>query len=186
MGLPIYPEGTWKTVHAWFCLMRYYSKGYPQGLQGSPTDVTTSCISCVHASPNPQVYALNDRSRGLKTSEHVSSQKKKFAKIWRSHRALESALIPLVMLLNLQSNTEQRICEKNTQNTEYAKKIYPEHRIAMILLLREKCSQASSRGQPPIEQSSITKQDTILLAGSLYPLYMTHTCNTTGQYRGFY
>ena len=56
--------------------MRYYSKGYPQGLQGSPTDVTTSCISCVHVSPNLQVYMLNDRSRGLKTLEHVSSQKK--------------------------------------------------------------------------------------------------------------
>ena len=29
------------------------------------------------------------------------------------------------MLLNLQSNTEQRICEKNTQNTEYANKNIP-------------------------------------------------------------
>ena len=117
-GLPIYPEGTWKTVRARFCLMRYYSKGYPQGLQGSPTDVTTSCISCVHASPNPQVYALNDRSRGLKTPKHVSSQKK-FAKIWRSHQALESALIPLVMLLTC----------KQYPNREMAKKRYREHRI---------------------------------------------------------
>jgi len=75
-GLLIYPKGTWKTIHVRFCLMRYYSKGYQQGLQGSPTSMTTSCISCVHASPNSQVYALNDRSRGLKMSEHVSSQKK--------------------------------------------------------------------------------------------------------------
>ena len=79
-GLPIYLEGTWKTVCARFCLMRYYLKGYPQRLQGSPTSVTTSCISFVHASPNPQVYALNDRSRGLKTPEHVSSQKKNLLK----------------------------------------------------------------------------------------------------------
>jgi len=83
--LPIYPEVTWKIVCAQFCLMRYYSKGYPQGLQGSPTSMTTSCISCVHASPNLQVYALNDRSRGLKTPEHVSRQFF-FAKNWRSHR----------------------------------------------------------------------------------------------------
>ena len=75
-GLPIYPEGAGKTVCAQFCLMRYYSKGYPQGLQGSPTSVTTSCISCMHASPNPQVYVLNDRSRGLKMLEHISIQKK--------------------------------------------------------------------------------------------------------------
>ena len=74
--------------------------------------MTTSCISCVHASPNPQVYALNDRSRGLKTSEHVSSLNFFFAKIWRSHRALESALIPLVMLLTCKAIPKHRICEE--------------------------------------------------------------------------
>ena len=60
--------------------------------------MTTSCISCVHASPNPQIYALNDRSRGLKTPEHVSSQKKICYEM-EIPPALESALIPLVMLL---------------------------------------------------------------------------------------
>ena len=134
-----------------FCLMRYYSKGYPHGLQGSPTDVTTSCISCVHASPNPQFYALNDRSRGLKTPEHVSSQNFFFAKIWRSHRALESALIPLVMLLTCKAIPKHRICEKRYQEHRICEDIIPRTQRAMILLFREKCSQASSRGQPPIE-----------------------------------
>ena len=157
MGLPIYPEGTWKTVRARFCLMRYYSKGYPQGLQGSPTDVTTSCISCVHASPNPQIYALNDRSRGLKTPEHVSSPKKNFSKFGDPTEPWKVLWSHLLCFLTCKVIPNREYARKNTQNTEYAKKIYPEHRIAMILLLREKCSQASSRGQPPIEQSSITK-----------------------------
>ena len=29
-------------------------------------------------------------------------------------------------------------------------------------------------------------KDMMLLVGSLYPLYMTHTCNTMNQYRGFH
>jgi len=35
----------------------------------------------MHASQNPQVYALNDKSRVLKTPEHVSSLKTNFMKI---------------------------------------------------------------------------------------------------------
>jgi len=61
--------------------------------------MTTSCISCVHAShQNLQVYVLNDRSRGLKNSENVSSQKKIMLQM-EIPPALESALIPLVTLL---------------------------------------------------------------------------------------
>jgi len=77
------------------------------------------------------------------------------------------------MLLTYKMILEYRICEeiypehirvdvmlltcKIYPNTEYVKKRYPEHRIGMILLFRKKCSHASSRGQPPIEHSSITK-----------------------------
>ena len=53
--------------------MRYYLKGYTEGLKWSPTSVTTSCSSSVHASQNPQVYVINDGSHGLKMSEHNSS-----------------------------------------------------------------------------------------------------------------
>ena len=129
--------------------MRYYSKGYPQGLQGSPTDVTTSCISCVHASPNPQFYAFNDRSRGLKTPEHVSSLKKNSLKVGDPTEPWK--VLWYHLLCSEPANETQNIDlrGKNTETTEYAKKIYPEHRIAMIVLSREKCSQASSRGQPP-------------------------------------
>jgi len=71
----------------------------------------------VYASPNPQVYALNDKSRGLKMPKHVSSLKKILPKM-EVPPALESAPIPLVMLLT---------CEK-FQNTNYVKKYNPEHR----------------------------------------------------------
>ena len=107
-------------VRARFCLMRYYSKGYPQGLQGSPTDVTTSCISCVHASPNLQVYALNDRSRGLKTPEHVSSQKKKNLLRNGDPTGPGKCFDTTCYALNLQNDTQiQNMRRKDTQNTEY-------------------------------------------------------------------
>ena len=117
MGLPIYPEGTWKTVRARFCLMRYYSKGYPQGLQGSPTDVTTSCISCVHASPNPQIYVLNDKSRGLKTPEHVSSQKKKLLRNG-DPTGPGKCSDTTFYALNLQMIPKYRICEEKIPRTQ--------------------------------------------------------------------
>jgi hypothetical protein len=122
----------------------------------------------------------------------VEEDQDKFSEIWSAeviHKALksrggitETKWHDQELIMAFMSSES---CLGNV-NFLHAKKIYPEHRISMILLSREKCSQASSRGQPPIEQSSITKQDTMLLAGSLYPLYMTHTCNTTSQYRGFY
>jgi len=76
-----------------------------------------SCISYVHASLNLQVYALNDISHGLKTWEHVSNLNFFLSKM-KVPPALESDLIPLVMLLT---------CEK-FQNTNYVKKYNPEHR----------------------------------------------------------
>jgi len=99
--------------------MCYYSKGYPQGLQGSPTDVTTSCISYVHASQNPQVYALNNRSRGLKTLEHVSSQN--FFLLRNGDPTGPGKCSDTTCYaLNLQNDTQiQNMRRKDTQNTEY-------------------------------------------------------------------
>jgi len=61
--------------------------------------------------------------------------------------ALESALIPLVMLLTYKKILEDQIYEE----------IYPEHRIIrnntmhFIIQKGKQCSLASSRGQPLIE-----------------------------------
>ena len=122
--------------------MRYYSKGYPQGLQGSPTSVTTSCISCVHASPNLQVYVLNDRSCGLKTPEHVSSQFFFFAKNG-DPTSPRKCYDTTVMILTCEKIPEYKICEE----------IYQKHRTIrnnnkyFIIQKGKQCSLASSRGK---------------------------------------
>ena len=79
--------------------------------------MTTSCISYLHDSPNLQVYALNNKSQGLKTLEHVSSQIFFLLKM-EIPPALQSALIPLVMLLTYEKIPEYQISGK----------IYSEHR----------------------------------------------------------
>ena len=79
--------------------------------------MTTSCISCVHASQNPQVYALNDRSYGLKTPEHVSSQKKK--KLLRDGDPTGPGKCSdtTCYALNLKNDTQYRICEEKIPRT---------------------------------------------------------------------
>jgi hypothetical protein len=59
--------------------MRYHSKGYQQGLQGWPTDVrlSTTCISCMYESLNRGFMRITTDLYGLKTSEYVSTLKKK-------------------------------------------------------------------------------------------------------------
>jgi hypothetical protein len=75
--------------------MHYHSKGYQQGLQGWPTNVclSTTCISCVYESLNYGFMHVTTDTYGLKTSEYVSTLKKKLPTI----SVEESALIPLVI-----------------------------------------------------------------------------------------
>jgi hypothetical protein len=58
--------------------MRYYLKGYQQGLQGWPTDVClrTTCISCVYESLNRGFMRIMTDLCGLKTPEYISTLKK--------------------------------------------------------------------------------------------------------------
>jgi hypothetical protein len=46
-------------------------------------------------------------------------------------------MIPKYRICEEKIPRTQNMRRKDTQNTEYAKKRYPEHRIAMILLFRE-------------------------------------------------
>jgi hypothetical protein len=57
--------------------MRYYSKGYQQGLQGWPIDVRlrTTCISCMYESLNHGFMHVMTDLCGLKTLEYVSTLK---------------------------------------------------------------------------------------------------------------
>jgi hypothetical protein len=59
--------------------MLYHSKGYQHGLQGWPTDVRlrTTYISHVYESLNCRFMCVTTDLCGLKTSEYVSTLKKK-------------------------------------------------------------------------------------------------------------
>ena len=69
--------------------------------------MTTSCSSFVHASQNLLFYALNNRSYGLKTLEHLSRPKKSMLKL-EVQLAQESVLIPLVIHLNCEEYHNSR------------------------------------------------------------------------------
>ena len=75
---------------------------------------------------------------------------------------------------------------KSTENTEYAKIIIPRAQNSNDCIIQRETFTGLFEGATSTRAELDYKIRHDALVGSLYRLYMTHTCNTMNQYRGFY
>jgi hypothetical protein len=139
-------------------------KGVPTGVTrvSNNVSISTSCISCVYASPTADLCAEREifvvlRRRNKSTLEKKNNPQFMPTKVLSYHLLGTRSIIIAEKRNIVENNSGIAAGNENTteNNSRTANYMEPQHQIN-IFIDRKQSSLASSRGQPQVEKSSIT------------------------------